>query len=88
LVLLYTLLPNSVNGSITRFLINEKLRSTAKPSKRKGNNISQIKGYRIMAIRAKGQHNTKRIHQSRKFNMLLSGFLYDTNDMAIRVPNL
>lgn len=59
-----------------------KERLTAKPSNRNGSKISQIKGYRIRARRAIGQHNTNRIHQSKKLTIL---FLFRT--FAIPVPD-
>jgi hypothetical protein len=51
-------------------LINSSTPSTAIPSRRKGSNSIQKIGYKTIARRARGQHNTKRISQ--RINEIIS----------------
>ena len=67
---------NSREGSRKISLTNDNTPSTAKPSKRKGNNNSHIMGYRISAIIAKGAHSANNINQSRK--VIIANQIYYT----------
>jgi hypothetical protein len=48
-------------------LKRSKTALTVMPRRRKGREISQTRGYKIRARRARGQQRTKRISQSRNF---------------------
>lgn len=56
-------------GSSSMARTSSKTPSTAKPTRRKGNRISQIKGYKTSANKASGHEITSSMHHNKNFTI-------------------